>query len=138
MFKSKKLITYIAVIIAIIGAYNYLQSRPTTQRTPNEKTVRDFKANLVINDTVNTFIFDAEPFIGKSALEATKVLTDNKVVFSGTGKDNFISEINGKKVDPSKREFWELFVNGISSKISAEKYIIQKGDQIEWHINLHS
>lgn len=138
MFKSKKLITYIAVIIAIVGVYNYLQSKPRVEKTPNEKVVRDFKANLVINDGVNTFIFDAEPFVGKSALEATKVLTDNRVVFLGTGKDTFISEINGKKIDPSKREFWELFVNGISSKISAEKYIIQKGDQIEWHINLHS
>lgn len=138
MFRSKKLLTYIAIIVAIVGTYNYLQSRPAVQQTPNEKTVRDFKAYLVINTGTDTFIFDAEPFVGKSAMEATKTLTNDKVVMSGSGKDAFISEINGKKIDPNKREFWELFVNGISSKISAEKYIIKKGDEIEWHINLHS
>lgn len=132
-----KKILLIVVVIALFSLFTKNKANNTVQ-IPNTKTVRDFKANLVVNDTVNTFIFDAEPFIGKSALEATKALTNNKVVFSGTGKDIFISEIGSKKIDPSKREFWELFVNGISSKISAEKYIIQKGDQIEWHINLHS
>src|SRR3990167_10398525 len=121
MNRYKKLLIF-ALIVALSIFYINVK-KPNQQQVPNEKTVRDFKANLVINDGVNTFIFEAEPFVGKSALEATKVLTDNKIVFLGTGKDAFISEINGKKIDPSKREFWELFVNGISSKISAEKYI---------------
>lgn len=138
MDKHKNL-TILVTVILILGLTSaYLRTKPQPLSVPNEKVVRNFKANLVINDGVNTFVFDAEPFVGKSALEATKVLTDNKVVFLGTGKDTFISEINGKKIDPSKREFWELFINGISSKIGPEKYIIQKGDQIEWHINLHS
>lgn len=138
MDKHKNLTILITVILILGLTSAYLRTKPQPPRVPNEKTVRDFKANLVINDTVNTFVFDAEPFVGKSALDATKELTNGKFVMSGDGKEAYISEINGKKIDPAKREFWELFVNGISSKIDPEKYIIQKGDQIEWHINLHS
>lgn len=105
---------------------------------PNEKTVRDFKANLTINDGINTYIYTAQEFVGKSAMEATLSLTNGKVEIKTDKKGVFISSINGKAVDTNKREFWELFVNGISSKIPADKYIIKESDQIEWHINLHS
>lgn len=135
---GKLLKTLLIIFVLGLFAFNVNNKITKGSNIPNEKTVRDFKANLTINTGTDTFIFDAEPFVGKSAQDATKALTNNKFVMTGNGKDTYISEINGKKIDPSKREFWELFVNGISSKISSDKYIIQKGDQIEWHINLHS
>jgi hypothetical protein len=54
---------------------------------------------------------------------------------TGKGKDAFITSINGRAADTTKREFWELFVNGLSSNVGAGTYIVKEGDQIEWHIN---
>lgn len=137
MNKYKKLLIIVLSVILVGLLYKDLNTQPQVNRVPNEKVVRDFKANLVINDGINTFVFDAEPFVGKSALEATLKVTNGDVVMSGTGVNAFVTSLKGRAVDSDKHEFWELFVNGLSSKVGAGSYIIQKGDNIEWHINLY-
>ena len=134
----KRLIIPLFIIFLLgLGFWNLKQKNQETT-IPNTKVVRDFKANLTINNGVDTTTFDASSYVGKTALEATQEMTNGKVVTTGTGEDSSVTSINGRVVDSSKREFWELFVNGLSSRQWAGKYVIKEGDQIEWHINLKS
>jgi len=138
MLKRLSVPIYILLILALgFGFWNLKQNNQKTT-IPSEKVVRDFKANLTINDGKSTLTFDASPFVGRTALEATQNVTNGKVVTSGTKGNMSVTSINGNVLDNTKREFWELFVNGLSSKTWAGDYIIKSGDQIEWHINKKS
>lgn len=136
MFK-KFLIPLFIFLILGLGFWNLKQNNQKTT-IPNTKVVRDFKANLTINNGESTVTFDASPFVGKTVLEATQNVTNGKVVTTGTKGNMSVTSINGNVLNNTKREFWELFVNGLSSKTWAGDYKIKDGDQIEWHINKKS
>ena len=136
MFKKLSIPLFIILVLGF-GFWNLKQNNQKTT-IPNTKTVRDFKANLTINNGVDTITSDASQYVGKTALEATQSVTNGKVVTTGTKNNMSITSINGNVLDTTKREFWELFVNGLSSKVWAGDYIVKDGDQIEWHINKKS
>lgn len=136
MFK-RFIIPLFIILLLGLGFWNLKQKNQKTT-IPSTKVVRDFKANLTINNGVDTLTFDASPYVGKTALEATQSMTNGKVITAGTKEDPSVTSINGREVDSAKREFWELFVNGLSSREWAGKYVIKDGDQIEWHINKKS
>jgi hypothetical protein len=136
MFKKYLMPLFILLVLGL-GFWNLKQNNQKST-IPNTKVVRDFKANLTINNGDSTVTFDASQFVGKTALEATQTVTNGQVVTTGTKEKMSVTSINGRVVDSSKREFWELFVNGLSSKQWAGDYKIKEGDQIEWHINLKS
>ena len=116
MLKRLSTPLYILLILALgFGFWNLKQNNSKTT-IPSEKVVRDFKANLTINNGQSTLTFDASPFVGKTALEATQNVTGGKVVTTGTKGNMSVTSINGNVLDSTKREFWELFVNGLSSK----------------------
>lgn len=131
---KKYLIPFLIFLALVLGFWNLKQNNQNTP-IPNTKVVRDFKANLTINNGVDTVTSDASQYIGKTALDLTLDATSGKVEMTGTGKNAFITSINGRVADNNKREFWELFVNGLSSNVGAGTYIVKEGDQIEWHIN---
>jgi len=131
---KKYLIPLFIVLLLGFGFWN-LKSKNQNSPIPNTKVVREFKANLTINNGVDTVSFDASNYIGKSVLEATQALTNGELEATGTGVNAFVTSINGRSIDNEKREFWELVVNGLQSEVGAGTYIIKEGDQIEWHIN---
>lgn len=135
MNKYKFLSIFVLILLLIGVFHNYFKNRSNPTQIPNENVVRTFKPNLTINNGTSTVFFDASPFVGKSALEATLTLTQGQVVVT---KDSKAVSINGYMAREDKKEFWELFANGISIKTTPDKYIIKDGDQIEWHINTHS
>jgi len=138
MLKKLSIPLYILLVLAL--GFGYWNLKQNNQKTtiPSEKVVRDFKPNLTINNSESTLIFDASPFVGKTVLEATQNVTNGKVVTAGTKGNMSVTSINENVLDSTKREFWELFVNGLSSKTWAGDCIIKNGDQIEWHINKKS
>lgn len=138
MLKKLSIPLYILLVLAL--GFGYWSLKQNNQKTtiPSEKVVRDFKANLTINNGESTLTFDASQFVGKTALEATQSVTNGNIIITGTKGDMSVTSIYGNILDSAKREFWELFVNGLSSKTWAGDYIIKSGDQIEWHINKKS
>lgn len=133
----KKLLIPLFIILALGFGFWNLKLRDQKTTIQNERVVRDYKANLTINDGVNTASFDASQYVGKSALAATLDATHGQVITKGTGVNAFVTSVNGRAADTTKREFWELFVNGKSSDTGAGSYILKEGDQIEWHINTY-
>jgi hypothetical protein len=131
----KKLLIPLVIILALGFGFWRLKLANQNTSVQNENTVRTYKANLTINDGVTTTSLDASQYVGKSVLVATQDATGGKVTMTGSGENAFVTSINDSTADKNKREFWELFVNGLSSQVGAGSYIIKDGDQIEWHIN---
>jgi len=69
---------------------------------------------------------------GTTALEATQ--RHAKAVSKGNGADAFVIEINGRKANDAKHEFWNLKINGKAATVGAGSYIIRDNDRIEWSI----
>lgn len=138
MKKYLKISLLLATVLALCLGFWSLKNHNQKTSIPNERTVRNFKLTLTINNGVTTKSFDASGYLGKTALETTLSLTNGKVVTKGTGVNAFVTSIDGRAADDSKHEFWELFVNGLSSTMGAGTYIVKDGDQIEWHINTYS
>lgn len=131
---TKIILLLVSILLLGFGFWN-LKRENQNSPIQNAKVVREFKANLTINNGTDTVSFDATTYIGKSVLEATQTATGGKLEATGTRVNVFVTSINGRSADNSKREFWELIVNGLQSEVGAGTYIIKEGDQIEWHIN---
>jgi hypothetical protein len=69
---------------------------------------------------------------GKTALDLLHKTTT--IQTEGEGKNAFVVEINGRKADQQKREFWAFYVNGKQAELGAGSYIIKNNDAIEWKI----
>ncbi len=71
---------------------------------------------------------------GETGKTALKVLQKNaKILTSGTGKNAFITSINGVKANP-KNQYWQLIVNGKSASVGAGSLITKDSDTITWEL----
>lgn len=69
-----------------------------------------------------------------SALDATKQEVDGFGVEYVTGLGWMITSVNGIAENPTTGQFWKYFVNGQFVETGADKYIVNKGDKIEWRL----
>ena len=69
---------------------------------------------------------------GTTALDLLKETT--KVTTKGEGENAFVVEINGRKADETKKEFWAFYINGKMSAVGAGSYKLKNNDKIEWKI----
>ncbi len=67
---------------------------------------------------------------GKTALDLLNKTAQVKM--KGTGKNAFITEINGVAADEKKKEYWAFYINGKLGDVGAGSYILKEGDKIEW------
>ena len=82
------------------------------------------------NDTVIPMQYEVGA--GTTALDLLKQST--KVTTKGEGENAFVVEINGRKADDAKKEFWSFYINGKMSAVGAGGYLLKNGDKIEWKI----
>ncbi len=131
-FRDKKLLILLLVVLAAFLVIFRFRQITKPNSIPNESAVKEYKATLAISDGTGGQTFNIPQFINKTALEATEGVA--KTVTSGTGRDAFVTAINGKAADSKKREFWELLINGKPASVGAGTYIVVDGDSIKWHI----
>lgn len=134
MNKYKKLL--IPLLLLLVAGYGlfYVQNRPVLKEESTEKTDIEAKTILIIDGGAEV---DATAYIDKSALEATRDLTNNNLTTTGSGINAYVTAINGRSADPKKNEYWEMLVNAKPSEVGAGSYILKKGDQIEWRISTY-
>ena len=75
----------------------------------------------------------------KYETEANKTALDllrrsASVVTKGEKENAYIVEINGRKADERKNEFWAFYLNGKTAQVGAGSYKLKNGDKIEWKI----
>lgn len=88
--------------------------------------------------TVTVLGNDGEPLVSETAVQLDQNETATAALLKAVGEDNvafdeysfgrMISSINGLKGDET--HYWGFFVNGISSPIGSDDYIVQSGDQL--------
>lgn len=106
----KKVLTSASVVLIIIFGYLFYQYK----FSPTKKSVTK------------------QQFVSKTALDFTK--ETNKVVTKGEGANAYVVEINGRKADDTKKEFWAFYVNGKQAMVGAGSYKLKEGDKIEWKL----
>ena len=91
------------------------------------------------NDKVSTTQEKAGPttqlsYEGKDGMTALELLQKNAdVKTSGTGKDAFVTSVNGTAANP-KSQYWAFFVNDETATIGAGSYVTKNGDKITWKL----
>lgn len=134
MNKYKSLLIPFLILLAIGVGTVYLAGK-SAKKELSPTNVQKLSVSLTINSGTDTKSFDISGYIGKTALDATGA--NAKVETSGTGTNAFVTAIDNRAADSKKHEFWELLVNGKAAEVGAGSYIIQNGDQIQWHINTY-
>lgn len=72
---------------------------------------------------------------GKTALDLLQQSSEVKT--KGEKENAYVIEINGKKADDAKKEFWSLYINGTIAPVGAGSYVLKNGDSIEWKIETY-
>lgn len=72
---------------------------------------------------------------GKTALDLLRKTT--QVEMQGEGENAFVTSINGRLADQSKKEFWAFYVNGKPAQVGAGSYILKAEDKIEWKLETY-
>ncbi len=74
----------------------------------------------------------------QSGFTALQLLsTTHTVVTKGQKENAFVTAIDGKVADQTKREFWAFSVNGKQAEVGAGSYKIKNNDTIEWKIETY-
>lgn len=69
---------------------------------------------------------------GKEGIDALTLLKYQAYVHES--QPGFVDEINGRKADKNKHEYWAFYVNGKASNVGAADYMTHDNDAIEWKI----
>jgi len=124
--KNKKIIvSLIVIVIAIFGMVGY-------RAFINSKQIQGEKEyTLIVRDTDSTFKDEfnfktEEGSLGKDLDNRNLIETDN------SGASRFVTGVNGKNADASKKEWWNLKVNGENSQTGVDDTPINDGDKIEF------
>jgi len=135
----RKNILLVAVAAAVVfgGGFYYLnQTKPEDTKSSSSTTQEKTSITKVtVKFDGQERSYEAANAIGKTALEVTEeAVTIEK---TGEGKDAFITSINGRKAEDSKREFWKLVINGKDAEVGAGSYTIVENDSITWEIDTY-
>lgn len=131
----KNFVPVLIVILLMTVGFWKLKTQNSNSATLNERVVQTYKATLEIKVDSTKQDFDITQQIGKTALEATQIALDGKVITSGTGSNSFVLGIAGRTADTKKHEFWKLVINGKDSEVGAGSYKIQNNDSVVWQID---
>lgn len=123
--KNRLLISIVVSVIAVTGIGTVYAV--THQTKPAVAVVA---APVVKSDTVTY-----HGVAGKTALELLQ--TNTKAITSGTGTMAFVTSINGRSADTTKKEFWSFYINGVSSTVGAGSYVTKDTDTILWKIETY-
>ena len=132
--KSQILIVLTILLLVVFGVFFWpgktqVQPSPTpvATQTQNKATVE------IILSGDNVKKFDIEDFTsGTTALDMTKTVAQVKT--QGEGEQAFVTSIEGREAQASKKEFWEFLVNDKQAEVGAGTYKPQSGDKISWRI----
>jgi len=108
----------LVVLGVIAGSVYYYQTRDNEISGTQSKT-----------ETTNQLVYE-----GKDGMTALELLQKNAdVKTSGTGKDAFVTSVNGTVANP-KNQYWAFFVNDETATIGAGSYITKNGEKITWKL----
>ncbi len=125
ILKNKKsIVSIIVLIIAVVGFTGY-------KIHINSKAVDGIKEyKLIVTNTDKTFNEEFDLTTKEKSLG--KDLDDRGIIESENGSyGRFITGANGRKADESKKEWWNVVINGENSSTGIDDVMINDGDTVE-------
>jgi maltose-binding protein MalE len=136
-FIQKNILLVVAAVVVLGGGFFYLSQdkveSPKSTTSSTQEKVEVTKVTTKYDGQEESY--EVKNAVGKTALEVTEEAV--AVEKSGEGKDAFITSINGRRAEDSKREFWKLVINGEDAQVGAGSYTIEKNDSIVWEIDTY-
>lgn len=139
MLKKTNLIIFIVLIIAVIGLWQYTYQNKKTQPSNEQLTGQtQGKINVQFTFAENEIINLSHPYadnISANLVTITQSLAQQQA-WEFESKDYgemgvLVSKI-GNKANGQEQKYWQFYVNGQQPMISADKFTLKNGDQIEW------
>lgn len=126
----KRTIIYIIGALVLVGviatAGYYYQSNVNSNKAEQSKQQALDKTSATKKNGIT--------YKGKDGVTALELLEQNaKIVASGTGKNAFVTSINGTAANP-KNQYWSFNVNGVAAVVGAGSYVTKKSDIITWKL----
>jgi len=145
-FRENRLITAVLINFILVGGYiavvNVRESGKVASAVTSEKEQNGkIKASILISFGEDKRILSSQSVQnveipeGQTALDLTKKVAT--VEATGEGEMAFVTAINGRAANKSKREFWEFIVNGEPAEVGAGSYKVRSGDKIEWRLSIY-
>lgn len=143
--KTKIIIGLAIFIVSGYIAWSYIPSIPVVPYTQtNQNNVQDLKSPPVYAVFDLKVEFSSTNIITFENIELNKPhtaleISQNflKIKSTAKGVNAFVTEINGRKADDSKKEFWAFYINGKQAEVGAGSYVIKNSDTIEWKIKTY-
>ena len=126
ILKNKKfIVSIIVLLIAVFGFAGY-------KFYINSKAVDGIKEyKIIVTDSDKTFSEELDVTTKEKSLGED--LDKRKLIESENGSyGRFVTEVNERKADESKQEWWNLVVNGESSSTGIDDVMINDGDTVEF------
>lgn len=125
--KNKKLL--VSLLVVIIAAVGLLSYRTISLKSKQIVGIKEY--TLVIRDNDNTFKKEykyetEETSLGKDLDNRKLIKTDN------SGVSRFVTSVDDKEADASKKEWWNIKVNGEDSQTGVDDIMIHNGDKFEF------
>ena len=125
----KKILLFVLFFLLIVSGYFYYQNKLSSTK----KSVIQQKKLTVYSKLVGQESFTKQEIdVNETALDLTKEKA--KVLTKGDGANAYVTEIDGRVAQDSKKEYWAFYVNGKLAQVGAGSYLLKEGDKIEWRI----
>jgi len=128
----KKILLFILFFLIIISGYFFYQNKLLLAK---KSVIQQQNLTVYLKLIGQTDFIKQEIIAGKTALDLIKEKA--KVVTKGESVNAYVVEINEKKAEDSKKEFWAFYVNDKQAEVGAGSYILKEGDKIEWKIGTY-
>lgn len=130
MRKALPLLVVIGIFIAVYLRFGSSLNTSFMQKSTSRE--KRFTVNQAINTEKSKQI---QIKTGSTALDLLQ--KTSTVVIKGDKENAFVVEINGRKAEESKKEYWAFYINGKMASIGAGGYKLKDGDNIEWKIETY-
>lgn len=124
----KKILTII--IVLLVGLFGWGYMRSVGSPAPS--------ARIVVEKIPVEVKIEGEESISGQVIKDSTALdylkANYEVVTNGEGVNAYVVEINGRRADDKKKEFWSFYINGKMAEVGAGSYILRSNDKIEWKI----
>ncbi len=125
---------FVLLLTLVLSGCSYNNTKQVTKQTEVVSSVKSevtvYQKITIDDKTQNFTAYEAQT--DETAL--TLLQRTAQVKMTGEGQNAYVTEINGRKADDKKKEYWAFLVNNKLANVGAGSYKIIKGDKIEWKI----
>lgn len=133
--KKTFLLILVIVFIGIGIFYLYRQTKFSSNSPPTNNQANKINVYEVIN--IDKPIKPIPYTVGNSTTALELLQKTTTITVQSEGVNAYVTVINGRRADVSKKEYWAFYINGKLSSVGAGSYQLRPNDKIEWKIKTY-